>query len=54
MAGYVAPVPLTISEDQKDHDEMMTMMMIVMVTVMMMMVFMMAGIAEPKEPERHC
>ena len=48
MAGYVAPVPLTISEDQKDHDEMM--MMIVMVTVM---VFMITGIAEPKEPKRH-
>ena len=55
MAGYVAPVPLTISEDQKDHDEMMMMMMmIVMVTVMMMMVFMMTGIAESKEPKRHC
>ena len=53
MAGYVAPVPLTISKDQKDHDEMMTMMMIVMVTVMMMMVFMMTEIAESKEPKRH-
>ena len=51
MAGYVAPVPLTISEDQKDHDEMMMIMMSVMVTVM---VFMITGIAESKEPERHC
>ena len=50
MAGYVAPVPLTISKDQENSDEIMMMMMIVMVTVM---VFMITGIAEPKEPKRH-
>ena len=48
MAGYVAPVPLTISKDQENSDEMMMMLMIVTV-----MVFMITGIAEPKESKRH-